>query len=150
MTPYRHIVCATDFSEASQRACVRATEIANCFSARLTLLHVVENFPEDRSNEFIAPEDTDPRHYRENEAIGQLTEMIGRVGCKNAGRVVRFTTQSAWREIVHFSREADADLLVLADHEHKVPLALSTTTAADVAARPPCDVLMVRAPAEET
>lgn len=150
MTPYRHIVCATDFSEASQRACVRGTAIASCFGARLTLLHVVENFPEDRSNEVIAPEDTDPRRYRESEAQDQLMKMVGRVGCPDAGRVVCFTTQSAWHEIVRFSREVDADLLVIADHAHSAPLALGTTTATDVAAHPPCDVLMVRAPADET
>ncbi|MEJ2643742.1 MAG: universal stress protein [Gammaproteobacteria bacterium] len=149
MTPYRHIVCATDFSEASQRACVRATVIANCFGARLTLLHVVENFPEDRSNDVIAPEDADPRHYRESEARDQLMKTVGRVGCPDAGRVVRFTTQSAWHEIVRFSREVDADLLVIADHAHSARLALGTTTAAEVAAHPPCDVLMARAPAEE-
>lgn len=148
MNPYRQIVCATDFSRSSERACVRATELARSFGAHLTLLHVVEHFPENRSNEVIAPEDSDPRHYREHEAREQLTEMSRRVGCPNAGREVRFTTQSAWHEIVRFARDTDADLLVLADHEHRAPLTLTATTAADVAIHPPCDVLMVRTPAE--
>ncbi|MGA7800033.1 MAG: universal stress protein [Gammaproteobacteria bacterium] len=121
INPYRQIVCATDFSEASQRACIRATEITARFGARLTLLHAVDDFPEDRSNEVIAPEDKDPRRYRESETKERLTEMTHRVGCQKAGRAIRFTTQSSWHEIVRFARDAEVDLAVLADHEHHTP-----------------------------
>lgn len=150
MNPYRQIICATDFSQGSERACVRAAEIAASFGAQLTLLHVVEHFPEDRSNEVIAPEDSDPRHYREDEAKERLMEMSRRVGYRNAAREVRFTTQSAWHEIVAFARDTDADLVVLADHEHRTPFPFGADTAADIAVHPPCDVLMVRTSPDES
>ena len=68
MNQFKNILCATDFSADSDRAVARALELAKQSGAKLTLLHVVEHFPIDRSNELIAPEDVDPAEFRRQKA----------------------------------------------------------------------------------
>lgn len=68
------------------------------------MLHVVEHFPEDRSNEEIAPEDADPKTYREERAKTLLMEIAQDLGNDNAVQAVRFTTQSAKHKIVSYAR----------------------------------------------
>jgi hypothetical protein len=46
------------------------------YDAQFTLLHVVEYFPEDRSNVQIAPEDVDPEAYREERARASLAAIV--------------------------------------------------------------------------
>ena len=53
---------------------------------RLTLLHVVEYFPEYRSNELIVPEDSQPRAYRKQEAYTLLEKFSADPGCADARR----------------------------------------------------------------
>ena len=45
MKNYRHILCGTDFSPASDDACIPAMELARGSGAKLTLLHVIDHFP---------------------------------------------------------------------------------------------------------
>ena len=139
MHGYRHIVCVTDLTEGSGSACARAAALAGCFDARLTLLHVVENFPQDRSNEVIAPENVDPRQYHESRARDRLEELARDAACAAAAREVRFTTQSAWHEIVRFARDKGADLVVLAGD----PQSGVGEAAGHLYTHQPCDILSV-------
>lgn len=141
--PYRHILCATDLSADSARACSRAADIARCFNARLTLLHVVEFFPEDRSNDDIAPEDVDPRDYQERRARERLAELAAAAGCEDAELAVHFITQSAWHDILHHAREAQVDLIVVSEREHGGLRALVPTTGRQLLAQHACEVLVV-------
>jgi nucleotide-binding universal stress UspA family protein len=43
MIALKHVLVATDFSEASERALAYGRELARTFGAKLRLLHVVEN-----------------------------------------------------------------------------------------------------------
>ena len=79
MNSYKYILLTTDFTKSAEVAAKRAVEIATCFSARLCLLHVVEHFPEDAPNDWIAPEDHDPTDYlteRSKQAIEQLSSQL--------------------------------------------------------------------------
>ena len=109
MQPYQRILCAVDFSGISEAAAARAAVLAHQAGAQLIFLHVVEYFPEDRSNELIAPESTDPAKYRERQARDQMTELANRLGCKEAKQEVLFSKRSAWHEIVRFAGQVDAD-----------------------------------------
>lgn len=149
MNNYQHIICATDLSESSQYVCARAAALSGCFGSKLTLLHVVEYFPEDKSNEFIEPEDVDPKRYRENEALKILARLAGNLDCNNAARVVLFSTHSGWREIVNFALAKEADLIVLTDHEHRGISALSAFTARNLSKHRTYDVLTVHAPVKK-
>jgi universal stress protein A len=142
---YRNILCAVDFSEGSQIACARAAALTECFGSTLTLLHVIEHFPEDRSNNIIAPENVDPSEYRENEAHRNLAELAAKAGCNEAAREVHFSPRTGWHEIVHFAQETKVDLIILAEHIHHGPATLTASTARNVLTHVASDVLIVHA-----
>ena len=147
MESYKHILCAMDFSEHCEAAAKRAADAARHHGAKLTLLHVVEYFPEDRSNVDIAPEDVDPRAYREQKALAALQGFSRQLGYDydKLAQEVRFSTNSAKHEIVEFAKLQGADLIVLATHgRHGIGSMLGSTACA-VTHNAPCDVLTVRA-----
>ena len=60
MKTYQHILLATDFSDAGEAAARRAVELAGCCDAKLSLLHVVDYFPEDMPVDYVNPEAVAP------------------------------------------------------------------------------------------
>jgi universal stress protein A len=147
METYQNILCVTDFSVFSKVAAQRAADLARRYNAQLTLLHVIEYFPEDRSNVDIAPEDADPKGYREKQARALLAELSQNLAFDNVVEAVLISTQSAKQEIIRFAEEQNIDLIVLATHgRHGINPILGSTTYG-VAHRAPCDILAVRAKA---
>jgi len=124
----------------------RAVALCKRFGARLTLLHVVEYFPVDRSNEVIAPEDVDPAAYRETQARLQLRELAARLDCEDAAREVLFSPDAAWHGVVAFATDQRADLVVLGSHGLHGVFELLGSTANGVVNQAPCDVLAVHPP----
>lgn len=145
METYKNILCATDFSDYSKTGVELAADMAKRYSAKLTLLHVVEYFPEDRSNLEIAQENVDPRAYREERARASLAELSKLIDYDNVVEVVRVSTQSAVHDIVQFAKEQHIDLIVLATHGRHGISPILGSTAYGVAHRAPCAVLTVRA-----
>ncbi len=145
MNSYQRILCATDFSDHCTAAAERAADMANRYGAELILLHVVEYFPEQRSNQEIAPEDVDPAVYREQQARTSLAELARRLGADETAQEVRFTSRSARHEIVRFAEEEGIDLIVLATHGRHGITHILGSTANGVMHDAPCDVLAVRA-----
>ena len=113
MEGYRNILRAIDFSPHSEIAVGRAAILVSGTDAQLTLLHVIEFFPEDRSNEAIAPEDADPRKYRMSRACAGLAEQARRLGEKQAAQEVVVSEHSAKHEIVRFAKERNMDLIMV-------------------------------------
>lgn len=145
MVKYHNILCATDFSKDSYDAFLRAGELANIYDANLTLLHVVDSFPLDRSNVQIAPENDDPKRYREEQAQLSLSDQINNSEIKSVKKEVRFSVQSAKHEIIQYAVEQKVDLIVIASHGHHGITALLGSTANGVVHGASCDVLVVRA-----
>lgn len=141
---YNNIVCAIDLSGSSESTCSRGIELARLYDAKLTLLHVLEHFPQDRSNEVIAPEYSDPARYRESQARTGMTELANRLGFGDAGIDVLFSTQSAWHDIVRLSTDRNADLIVVGSHGRHGLTAILGSTADSIVNHAPCDVLVVR------
>jgi len=145
MEGYRNILCAIDFSPYSESAVERAAVLARDTGAQLTMLHVVEFFPEDRSNEQIAPEDTDPAQYRMSRARAELAEQAQRLGEIEAAQEVVVSEHSAKHEIVRFAEERKMDLIVVASHGlQSISALLLGSTADGVLHTATCDVLLVR------
>lgn len=143
MKNYRHILCGTDFSAASDDACMRARELARESGAKLTLLHVVDHFPEDRSNEEIAPEDVDPKKFHEERSRIGLRDQARRIGHPEAIQEIRFTTHSAAHEITHYAAANGVDLIVIGSHAHSAIAELLGTTSNAVERRADCEVLVL-------
>ncbi|MEJ2402552.1 MAG: universal stress protein [Xanthomonadales bacterium] len=143
MKGYRNILCATDFSTNCRVAAERAADLARFYDARLTLLHVIEHFPVDRSNDAIAPEDVDPAHYHAEKAHAGLTELADWLRHDNIHQEVHFSMQSAGYEIEQFVKEQNVDLVVIASHGRHGVHSILGSTAYKVAHNANCDVLTV-------
>jgi universal stress protein A len=144
MERYQKILCATDFSDYSRFAAERAAGMARCYGAQLTLLHVVEDFPEDRSNVEIAPEDVDPMTYHEEQARASLAELAGQLGYEKVRQDVRFSEYSARHVITGYAAEQGNDLIVVASHGRYGVTSGIGSTAYGVTHSATCDVLIVR------
>lgn len=142
---YQNILCATDFSKYAHAAFLRGTELAKLYNAKLTLLYVVEYFPEDRSNSQIAPENIDPKEYREEQALSLMSEQTYSSEYNDVNKVVRFSPHSAKQEIIHYAEEQKNDLIIVSSHGHHGIGALLGSTANGLSQSSSCDVLVVRA-----
>ena len=145
MAGYKNILCATDFTEQSNEAAERAAAFARIYDARLTLLHVVEHFPVNRSSIDIAPEDVDPENYHEEKAMSMLASLAKKLKLRNVDREVRFSMESAQQEILRFAANHETDLIVVGAHDHHGVATVFSTTTGGVAQNSPCDVLAVHA-----
>lgn len=143
MTPYRHILLATDFSELALNAAHRATDLAEHYKARMTIFHVIEHFPEDLPNDFIPPEDMDPKTFLSQQARERLQALAVEIGRPDAEISVKFSSRSAKAEILEFARYGGVDMLVLGTHGHGGVADIVGSTACGVVQHAPCDVLAV-------
>ncbi len=142
MSLYQHVLLATDFTAQAEMAARKALEIARRFEARLTFLHVIDYFPEDIPNDWIAPEDQDPQEYLRQRAEEALQALAQKAGAE-AQTEVLFTEHSAAAGIVTFGREHQVDLTILACHGHRGISALLSSTVERVSRHAQGDVLVV-------
>jgi universal stress protein A len=147
MKSYQHILCPTDFSSHCRQAVERAAELARHYGSRLTLFHVIDYFPEEIPNDWIPPEDQDPKNYLQERAREMLAKLAEQMRLGDAKLATRFSDHSAKYEITDYAGEANADLIVLASHAHHGVFALLGSTTAGVVHTAPCDVMVVRATA---
>lgn len=138
MAGYQHIVFATDLTDAAGPAAQRVAQQAGCAGGRVTLLHVIEHYPDALS---ALPEGPDPEARLMEETGRKLSDFAGRHGLEAAQVEVRLTRYSARQAILDYLREAGADLVVLGVIGHPGQLG---TTVDDVAANAPCDVLIIQ------
>ncbi len=100
---YKDILTSTDFSSTADKALIRANELAELTGAKLTILHVLEHFPEDIPNDTIAPENTDPQQYYLESARKRLQESLNKLKITGAVSEILVSTHSAAKEIVHYA-----------------------------------------------
>ncbi len=148
MKAYQNILCAIDLSVHSRATAERAVELARQCGAALTFVHVVEYFPEDRSNQLVAPEDIDPIVYRRQEDLAALVQLANDVGHPQSRHEVIFSEGSARHVIVWYAKQHNVDLVVIGTHGMHGAADIMGATAYGVMHTAPCDVLAVRAHAE--
>ncbi len=146
---YRHLVCPVDFGETSLVAAGRAAALAKWCRARLTLLHVIDYFPEDIPMEWIAPEDRDPEDWLRERARESLDKLRVPLPTENVEREVVSTEYSAGQEIVRSADRLHADLLVLPRRARKGLFHRIGYTTSTVLNRASCDVLVCIRDTEE-
>ena len=151
--PFKQLLCAVDFSPASDRALRFACSIADETSAGLTLLHVLEwpwREPPAPAFDELPPAQAaqllDFRKRREAEALEQLTASIPHVVRDDCMPVPRCAHGKPYVEILRVAAEAHPDLIVVGAHGGRHPLGLSVlgSTANQVVRQATCPVLTVR------
>ena len=144
MTSYKYILLATDFSKPAEAAAKRAAEIASCFNARLCLLHVIDHFPEDVPNDWIAPEDHDPASYLTERSKKALEQLGSKLEYDSIETHVILSEHSAAHEITQYAKQNKVDLIVTGYHgRHGIAKVLGSTASA-VMHRTECDALSVQ------
>lgn len=138
MSTYKHILVPTDFSDHSKRAVKTALELGKIFSARLSVVHVVDYLPPSyisAQTEYTSAPQIVAR------ATAYLAEWSNEVGLKDAEQLVASGTAS--REIVAAAKANGVDLIAIGTSgEGGIKRLLGSTTSA-VMHHAPCDVLSV-------
>lgn len=142
---YRHILAAVDFSDASRVTLARAVGLARACGSRLSLVHVIDHFPVDRSNQVIAPEDQDPLAFEIEDSEQRLRSLAAAAGSGDCQVKVLVSDSTAKRAIPALADETDVDLILVGSHGRHGMDAVLGSVAIGVVHRASCDVLVVRA-----
>ncbi|PCJ87433.1 MAG: universal stress protein A [Thiotrichaceae bacterium] len=144
MNNYKYILLATDFSKPARAAAQRAAKLASCFNARLCLLHVVDHFPEDIPNEWIAPENQNPAVYLSERSIKALEQLSSQLEHDNIETHTILSEHSAAHEITQYATQNKVDLIVIGHHGHHGISNVAGSTSSAVVHRAECDTLSVQ------
>jgi len=144
LQPYRHILLATDFSECSEQAALRALELSRRYDAHLEVLHVIEEMT------FYA-EEYDPiiadipllDETRKEQAEAQMKRFTRQTGLPDDIRLEVQWGQPKWA-IVSWSREQDIDLIVMGSHGRHGLERLLGSVSTGVLHQAHCEVLVVK------
>jgi universal stress protein A len=144
MNEYSHILLTTDGSEEDEIIGDHARRLAESFGARLSLLRVVEQIPFDEPGDvIIPPEGWDKVEVFRANALEALRGFAKRIGLPETVAHAVVTAGSVAREILHFSREHDVDLIVVGARERHGLAIFHRSVANKVVHDAPCDVLAV-------
>jgi len=143
MSNYKHILIAADFSNHNKLVCEKAHAIAARNQAKLSVCHIVEDFPiTDFAYEPMISVDIDMRDALLESAKKQITELANTFDIPTENQWVEFGSPN--RDIVRLSEENQVDLIVVGSHgRHGIQLLLGST-ANSILHHAKCDVLAVR------
>jgi nucleotide-binding universal stress UspA family protein len=145
---FKHILLATDGSEASAHAAQLAVDLARVHDARLTALYVVDPYP------YLGIGETNPLGFQAymSAAHDHAAQAHARVAalCDKGGKPVQVALRlaedvRAGEGIVNAAREAGANLIVVGSHGRgAIGRMLLGSVAARVVANAPVPVLVAR------
>lgn len=152
MKAYQHILLTTDFSKFSEVVAQKAVNLAGHFNARITLLHVVEHFPEvnDEDNVVVGShQDVDSDSGKNIIAKNRqrLVEFANLVPNLQVIPMVSVSTEATEDEIIKVAREIKADLIIMGEHGENGVSVLPGLNTRKLQQKAPCDVLVVHADA---
>lgn len=147
MTFLRHLLVATDFSAAAERAVIRAAQLAREMDLQLTVLHVIPQGPLELARRFSlqapAEAEAQARHGARRELethLARLPHVAALAGVQLELRVGR-----PGPEIAEAARQLGADLIVLGGHgERFLKEVLLGSTVHKTLRLAPCPVLVVK------
>ena len=144
---FKHILLATDGSEASERAIAMAAGLAHAHGARLTALYVVDPYP------YLGIGQANPMGFQAymSAALEHASMAHSRVldAVEKTGKVEvqlrRSEDVAADKGIVDAAKEIGADLIVVGSHGRTgIPRLMLGSVAAKVVAQAPVPVLVAR------
>jgi len=145
----RRILCATDFSENSERAFRFSLALAASLGARVTLLHAIEHMPDLGAARYrmVVPDVEPLLKEIERAAAERLGKAVDELKGEFADVEVtaRLGAGRAYQEIVRVADDERADLIVVGAQGHgALEHLLSGSNAQQVIRRATCAVLTVR------
>lgn len=141
MKDYQHILLAVDLSDGSQEVGLRARDMAARYSARMSVMHVVEYLPVEPMGEALLPPISMEGELVKS-ARKRLDALVEKLGVDLVKHQVVVGNIKA--EIVNYARENGVDLIVLGSHERHGLSVLVNLAEDTVLHAAPCDVLAVR------
>ncbi len=141
MATYKKILATLDLGRDGEVVCQRATELAERYSAKLLLLHVVEYVPIDLGSELMLPQPMEIEETLEARAKEYLVDKVKEMeGIDVDWRVEVGVTKS---EIIRYADDNDVSLIVIGRHSRHGIFRLLGSTANAVLHSAHCDVLAV-------
>ena len=143
MANYQHILIAADFSDHGTHVLARAQELANRYQAKLSICHIIEDFPiTDFAYEPMISVDLDMHNLMLESGQKQIAKIAEKLAIPAENQWVEFGNPG--HDIVRLAQENNADLIVIGSHgRHGIKLLLGSTANA-VLHHAQCDVLAVR------
>jgi nucleotide-binding universal stress UspA family protein len=143
MIRLKHILVATDFSEASEVAMHYGRALARTFGSSLHLLHVMENL-------FLRPLPADPHQLKAATAARLSQHLTDDDRAALHANAVLETSDNPAEAIVKYAGAHNIDLIVMGTHGRGVMAqVLMGSVAERVVRTAPCPVLTVRHPERE-
>lgn len=152
MIDLKNILLATDFTRFTLEARQLARDLCRRFGAKLHLLHVIndrpQNLPDAVGRLFDENSDVDERHtHQEEQAVVKLWEELFPNYRKDHD--VEFATRFGHpvHEVVEYAREKNIDLIVVGTHGRTgVDHFVGGSVAEEIVRKAPCPVLTAHAP----
>ncbi|MEC4717216.1 universal stress protein [Cocleimonas sp. KMM 6895] len=150
MKAYQHILLTTDFSKFSEVVARKAVTLAGHFNARITLLHVVKEYPQEntQANETLESskdEDLSKNIIADNrqrlEAFARSIPILRMIP------MITLSKESTEDVIIKVARDIKADLVIMGEHEENSVSISPELDTKKVQQKAPCDVLVVHADA---
>jgi nucleotide-binding universal stress UspA family protein len=145
--PFRTIVAAVDFSEASLKGLEYAFSLAEEDNAQIIVAHVLDWPDETSLPPALAGAVANTRREWEGTKRAQLNQLVPQAVQDWCAPEAVLLVGSPARDLVTLARERDADLIVMGVHGRgALDLAIFGSTTHRVVRHAPCPVLTVRAP----
>ena len=143
MKNYRHILFATDFSPYCKQSEERASELAQHYNARLSLVHVIVPMDCAYCDEVIMGADGHSLDVSLNKiAHRELSRLAKQLDVPKESQWLLYGSPK--REILKVAKQNNVDLIVIGSHGHHGLALLLGSTATGILLNAPCDVLSVR------
>lgn len=144
---FSSVLCPVDFTETSGRALALAADFVEQTKSHLTVLHVLENLPEEDPRALMHFNIPEYRSFLELEAREKMKSLVSGEIRARVPVETRIVGGKAWVETLKVAREVEAGLIVMGV-QGRTPfdLALFGSTANQLSRKAPCPVLTLRTP----
>ena len=141
MAAYKTILATLDLGRDGEVVCQRAAELAEKYSAKLLLLHVVEYVPIDLGNELMLPQPIEIEESLVARAREYLADRVKGLKGIDVDWCVEVGVTKA--EIIRYADGNHVELIVIGRHSRHGIFRLLGSTANAVLHSAHCDVLAV-------
>ena len=143
MENYQHILLAADYSEHGNLVALRATNLAQQYQAKLSIIHVLDNIAmPDMAPGTILPLDENSNYDLLETEKDKLRQIADKLGIDESCRWLVWGNPK--QEIVRIADQEKVDLIIAGSHgRHGLALLLGST-ANGILHYAKCDVMAVR------